>query len=45
MENSAVFWTMGINWPLQNAQVLGAKLNPTSLISPMKGSMSDSSLD
>src|SRR5688572_4981741 len=38
MENSAWFWLIARSWPLQNAQPLGGKLNPTMRISPMNGS-------
>src|ERR1700755_472633 len=37
-EKSALFCAMDISWPLQNAQPLGAKLNPNCCICPKKGS-------
>jgi hypothetical protein len=37
-ENNAVFWLIGNNCPLQNAQPVGAKLNGNILISATNGS-------
>ena len=37
--NSAWFWLIGRNWPLQNAQPFGGKSNEKILISERKGSL------